>query len=270
MSMRCEDVEPLVQTHLDGELADEDRRELSVHLASCASCRDTVAEEARFHRELREKLRPPPLPGGMRERILTELDREDWRARKQTTSRLGWAFPAVASMAAACALIFFIMSSRDLGTDEAPLAYDAVRQHIRRPPVEVQGAAVNPWVQQYLSPMVQVPRFSDRDISLRGARLSHLRGRDAALLYYEAVINKRPYEVATFIVDAPDLNVSAGEREVIGGRELWVHESHGYNVVAHKDAAGIAYVFTSEMPKEDLLRVVVTSNLLLRGENLLR
>jgi anti-sigma factor (TIGR02949 family) len=263
MAIQCVDVETLVQTHLDGELAEEDASELQSHLAACSSCCEAAAEEARFHAELRHTLAPPVAPAGLRARISAELERDDSTARKDRRARWSWALPAAATLAAAAALFLFVVENQRAEV-EAPVAYDAVRQHIRRPPIEVQGAAVTPWVKQHLSPGVEVPRFSDRSTSLRGARLSHLRGRDAVLLYYDASVRGRRHAVTATILDAADLDLRTGERHAIGDRDLWVGQDRGYNIVTFKGPDGFGYVFTSEMDSESLLDFVVNSDLLLR------
>lgn len=262
MAIQCVDVETLVQTHLDGELAEEDASELQSHLAACSSCCESATDDARFHAELRHTLAPPPMPAGLCARITAELAREDWRARKSDRARWSWALPAAATLAAAAALLLFVVVNQRPEA-EAPVAYDAVRQHIRRPPIEVQGTAVTPWVKRHLSPVVEVPRFSDRGTSLRGARLSHLRDRDAVLLYYDASVGSRRHAVTATILEAAGLDLRIGQRHVVGGRELWVGHARGYNIVTLKGRNDIGYVFTSEMDSESLFQFVVNSDLLL-------
>jgi anti-sigma factor RsiW len=270
MSMHCNDVEPLLQAYLDNELAEGDTQDLTDHVSDCRSCREQVAEEARFHRTLRAHLRPPRASEGLRERIQVELDREEWRERKQSRRGWGWGWmlPATASAAACVALLFFAVSNPMPGQPEEDVANDAVRQHLRRPPMEVQGAAVKGWVQQHVSPAVRVPRFNHRDTNLRGARLSHLQGRDAALIYYDVQMGRRQYEVSAMIFDAADIEFRDGERHTVGDRTLWVAQSYGLSIVAHKDGEGIGYLFISEMNGRDLLDFVVTSDLVSRtGES---
>lgn len=264
MAIQCADVETLVQTHLDDELADEDARVLKEHLTSCRSCGVLASEEARFHAELRSKLAAPAMPAELAGRIAAELDRHDWRARKERVGRLSAVLPMAASLAAAAALLLFVVSTRD-GGSEPQLAQEAVRQHMRRPPIEVQGTAVSPWVERHMSPHVQIPTFS-QSTQLRGARLSHLRGRDAAQVFYDAFIGHRRHEVSAMIVpDAMDLKLRGGQRHVVDGRELWVGASHGYSVVFHKAVNGTVYLFTSDMDAGELLDLVADSDLLMRA-----
>ena len=123
---------------------------------------------------------------------------------------------------------------------------------------------MSPWVKRHLSPVAEVPRFSDRNTSLRGARLSHLRGRDAVLLYYDALVGSQRHNVTAVILDATDIDLRTGQRYAVGDGELWVGQERGYSVVTLKAGSGMGYVFTSEMGSQALLDFVVNSDLLLR------
>lgn len=264
MAIQCIDVETLVQTHLDGELAEEDARALNHHLSGCSTCCDAAAEEARFHAGLRQTLAPPAMPANLRAKLTAELDREDWQQRKSKQGFASWALPGAATVAAAAALLLFAVANQSPGNEPA-LAHDAVRQHIRQPPIEVQGAAVTPWVKRHLSPGIEVPRFSDHKTVLRGARLSHVKGRDAALVYYDAFVGSRRHAVTSVIFEAGGIDLRIGQHHRIGGHELWVGQDGGYNVVTLEDPNGFGYIFISEMGANELLNFVVNSDLLLRA-----
>lgn len=266
MAIQCADTETLVQTYLDGELADNDAETLQAHLGECANCNQLATEEARFHARLRERLTPPPAPEHLRGNILKALDQEDWRARKQRSSRWNWTLPAASSLAAVAALLFFFVSSNQ-SVSTPPVADDAVRQHLRRPPVEVTGTKVSPFVREHFSQQAHVPRFSDSSTGLLGARLSHMAGRDAAQLYYETRMGNRRYEVSVLIVESRRLDLCVGRPYRIGGRKLCLVKHRGHHVVTHTDENGWGYVFTSKMDGETLVDFVGTWDLLLASEN---
>lgn len=263
MAIQCADTESLVQTYLDGELADSDASALQGHLAECPECNQIATEEARFHASLRERLTPPNAPGHLRGSILEALDREDWQARKQRSSRWNWTLPVASSLAAVAALLFFVVSSNQSETTP-PVADDAVRQHLRRPPIEVSGAKVSPFVREHFSQQAHVPRFSNSRTGLLGARLSHLAGRDAAQLYYTTRMGNRVYDVTVLVLKPGRLNLCVGRRYTIGGRRLCLGHRKGMHMVTHIDERGLGYVFISEMDGPRLLEFVGTSDLLLR------
>ena len=264
MAIQCADIETLVQTYLDGELAESDASALQDHLDECTTCNQFATEEARFHARLRERLAPPPAPDHLRGNIMKALDQEDWRLRKQRSSRWNWTLPAASSLAAAAALLFFVVSSNQ-APRSAPVADDAARQHLRRPPIEVAGSSVKPWVREHLSPVAHVPRFSSTNTNLRGARLSHLLGHDAIRLFYTTRVEHRLYDVTVMLLDASALELCIGRKYRIGGRKLCVAQKRGLHIVTHEDGDGLGYVFISEMDADKMLQFVSTSDLLLRA-----
>lgn len=264
MAIQCDDTEPLVQTYLDGELAEEDAAVLQAHLAACTPCNQAATEVARFHARLREKLAPPTAPTHLRGRIFDALDREDISMRRQRASRWNWTLPAAASLAAAAALLFFFVSTNKQPA-ESPVAYDAVRQHQRRAPIEAAGAAAGSWVREHLSSDMHVPRFSSTSTSLRGVRLSHLRGHDAAQVFYETRVGHRLYDVSALILRPRKLKLCSGRSYEIGGRVFCVSRNRGFFVVTHKDEEGIGYVFISQMDPDTFLDFLGTSDLIWRS-----
>lgn len=265
MAIHCEDIETLVHSYLDGELAEHELHELETHLAECQACREHAEAEARFLDGLRTRLAAPPCPDTVRARLGKALDAED-RSRSQAArrARFGWVLPGTASVAAAAALVLFVAEWR-AEPEPQPVTYEAVRQHIRRPPLEVQGAGVTPFIEQHFRPRVALPRFSEPSVRLQGARLSHLRGRDAAQLFYEVRGHSGArHDMQVHIVDAADLELPERQRRVVGGRVIWVDPQLGYSTVTYRDEEGLAYVFTSDMEATELVRLVVSSDLLMR------
>lgn len=264
MAIQCADTDTLVQTYLDGELADADAAMLHGHLTECAVCAHTATEEARAHALLREKLAPPSMPMHLRDRVIEALAIDDWQSRRHSVARWSWTFPAAASVAAAAALVLFVVTNNQPAKNQA-VAEDAVRQHTRPLPIEVAGNSVPVFVREHLSPMAHVPRFSSTATSLRGARLSHLGGRDAALVFYETRMGNRLYDVSALIFDARDMRLCNGRMFDIGGRDVCVSQIQGFHVATHKDDRGIGYIFISEMDAMTMLDFVKTSDLLLRA-----
>lgn len=268
MAIHCSDIETLVNTYLDGELADDDACEFEAHTEDCAGCHERLEHEIEFRTELRRKLAPPRMPDELPARLMAALDQEDAALQQASRRRgLSWVLPGVASLAAAAALLLFVTYDPQAPAVEEPVTHEAVKAHLRQPPIEVQGAAsqVSPWISRHFQHGVEPPRFSSTDINLRGARLSHLRGRDAAQLFYEARRGSQRHEVQVHILDGSDLELRGTHRRV-GGRDLYVDGNLGYSIVTYKDPhGGMVYVFTSDMSARDLLDLVVNSDLLLKA-----
>jgi anti-sigma factor RsiW len=60
---QCNDIAPLLGSFEDGELAPHEMREVARHLASCASCEQTLAGYSKVGRLLRETASAPALDG---------------------------------------------------------------------------------------------------------------------------------------------------------------------------------------------------------------
>ncbi|ACY17825.1 anti-sigma factor family protein [Haliangium ochraceum] len=263
MPICCTDVDTLLQTYLDDELAEGESREFEAHLGVCGTCRGRTASAARFRDVIRDKLQPPRAPEDLRERVALALDREEWRMRR---SRRGWVLPGAATVAAAAAMLLFIVTSLPISGSASPVADDAVLQHMRRQAIEVQGAAVSPWERTQSSGEMRMPQFRGVRAKVKGARISELRGRPALQIFYKVMHGQRPYEVALQVFDAQDVDFGSGfpgsELRVANNRELWVGELRGYTVVAHRDAEGTGYMFTSaDYPAEDLASLVAEADL---------
>src|SRR6266545_8163254 len=109
MATQCNDIETLLPTYLDGELAAADRLSFDHHTADCSECREVVRSEAAYRARVRELLAPPAAPDGLDRRVRSALDGEDMRARaaRRQVGR-SWALPGAAGLAAAAALALFV------------------------------------------------------------------------------------------------------------------------------------------------------------------
>jgi hypothetical protein len=154
--------------------------------------------------------------------------------------------------------------------DSVTVGQDAIRQHMRRPPVEVAGAQASPWIREHFAADAVVPRFASSDVQFRGARLSRIRDRDAAQLFYDVRGSGLQHEVQVHIMrDAGTLEMP-DERAVIGGRALYIDSNHGHSVVMYRDQQGVLYLFTSDMNRASLVDLVGSSDLLMRVNERLR
>lgn len=72
----CSDVAALLQPHVDGELADEEQRQVADHLENCEACRAATSEQMWVRATLRS-LEREPAPSGLRAGVLAALDAAD-------------------------------------------------------------------------------------------------------------------------------------------------------------------------------------------------
>jgi hypothetical protein len=277
MPSHCMDIETLLPTYLDGELAPHDQLSFEHHMVDCVSCRDRVRDEASYLERVRQLLTPPAAPAALAGRVRDAIDQQD-RRRVAARRRAGWAWalPGGAATAAAAALALFAASEvapRQTMQAEAPTVRQVVRDRFDDTPLwggsprEISLAA-----EEYLRMPLSPPRFSTVDASLKGWRPRQIDGRLAAMLVYDV---SRPggqrHQITVHVLNARDLDLHGRERRVVSGKELWVASPLGVSTVSYKDRYGIGYVFSSDIDMDDLMSLVVSSDLLYKvNESLIR
>lgn len=277
MATQCKDIETLLPTYLDGELDPHDRLSFEHHTADCAECRERVRAEASYLQGVRSLLVPPAAPAELArlaERVRAGLDAEDRRAM-QVSRRVGvaWVLPGGASLAAAAALVLFVVSElrpAPSAPAEAPTVRQAVRDRVNDSPVRVGSPQeVSVAAQEYLRKPVRTPQFRPQGASLRGWQPRELDGRDAVLLLYDVPDSRGAlHQVTVHLIDASGLDLRGSERWKIGATELWVASLGGVSTVTYKDRFGFGYVFSSDMELEELAWLVVGTDIFHRSRQL--
>jgi anti-sigma factor RsiW len=273
----CESIDTLAMAYLDDELVAEERRELELHLLSCAGCKAHVEGERADLGLIRKALAPPPAPPALKASIQGLLDAEDRAAMR--ASRQRWTrflLPGSAALAAAAALAVFLTAptAQDAPAPSGGVAREALRVQSRKLPLEVQGAATGPWLRQNFAPRVEPPQFTSPGIELYGARLTAVQGHDAALLKYLVTVDGRQVTLTAVVIDDLRGDELAGGTPVkLGGnRMLHVHSADGTPVVTYVDAsdpvgARIGYAFACDgLTPNELLQLVVSSDLITRAQ----
>jgi hypothetical protein len=271
MATQCKDIETLLPTYLDGELASHDRLSFEHHLADCARCREEVRVEAVYLQRVRSLLAPPAAPAELHQRVHGLLDQED-RAALQVRRRVGWSWvlPAASSLAAAAALALFVVAELKPEAPvvgEAAAVRQAVRDRVNDSPIRVGSPQeVSVAAQEYLRKPVRTPQFQQQEAALRGWQPRELDGRDAVLLLYDVPDSRgQLHQVTVHVIDARGLDLRGSERWVLGATELWVARLSGVSTVTYKDEHGFGYVFSSDMHLEDLAWRVVGTDIFHRS-----
>jgi anti-sigma factor RsiW len=273
----CQSIDTLAMAYLDDELVSEERRELELHLLSCAACKAHVETERAEIALVRKALAPPPAPAAMKvsiQRLLDAEDRAAARAARQRWTR--FVLPGSAALAAAAALAVFVFAQpgRDAPAVSGTVAREAVRVQSRKMPLEVQGPSTGQWLRQNFAANVEPPRFTEPGIELVGARLTAVAGHDAALLKYLVTMGARQFTLTAVVID--DMRgdeLSGGTAVRLGGNgRLHLHSADGTPAVTYVDesapmGARIGYAFASDGLKPDeLVELVVSSDLIRRAQ----
>jgi anti-sigma factor RsiW len=267
----CQSIDTLSMAFLDDELAGEERRELELHLIDCAACRAHVDGEKAELNMLRGALAPPAMPDLFRAKLGRVLDAED--AQVQKTERKRWSrylLPGSAMIAAAAALAVFV-AVRPADDKVSATTHEVVRQQTRSMPLEVQGASTGPWLREHFAPTMELLQFSANEpVKLMGARLTAVNGHDAALLEYNVSFGDAPFRLSAVVVrDLRSDELSGGQEIQVGDRALHLVEIDGVPAVTFVDDNRTGYVFmASRLSANELVRLVVSSNLIDRAQNI--
>ena len=263
--MRCAEIDNLIHAYLDGELVGEEASSVEHHVGGCADCRERVAFQTHFKADLRAKLRSrfarPEPPPRLLAAVRAGLDQADLRR--------GWrqAAPAGALLAVASLALVVGLSSRG----DSAIVEEAIQGHVKNLPIEVGGPSatdeeIRAWMQDKVPVPVRPPlrrvvltiRTPDGavpdDVALVGARMYHLRNRDAGQIRYR--VGRSP--VSVFVFDPSGFDFSASQRRTVGGRDIYLTEERGYSVALYRDR-GVGYAVTSDLAPEELMRLVEAS-----------
>jgi anti-sigma factor (TIGR02949 family) len=241
MAFACADIDTLVHTYLDGELAVHDLEDLEQHMAGCASCKARVDEELQFRAELRQKLAPPRAPDLLKARVSALLDAEDRAATTAQRKRnISWVLPGAASVAAAAALVLvFALPNRD-----------------QSEPAQPANGNTPPGPARLTAPQqVPVP-----DLAAFGARPKSFRQEpDRADIMYESNHNSRRVFQLSIFPDRRDVQTH-GQRIELDGIEMWLMPFGGSSAVTILRGSQ-AYVLQSDSySTEELLEIVRRSS----------
>jgi Putative zinc-finger len=235
MPTQCHDIETLLPTYLDGELASHDHLSFEHHMADCATCRDRVLSEGAYRARVRELLAPPAPPDELAAQVRKALDLEDAQARR-ARRRFGrnWALPATSVCAAAAALVLFLTSqsrpaqvAEDHGSESrGPSSADrSLRLALSSSGREQPSRNLGNWQ----------PRTAEFTVSSDGG--SHY--------------------VRLQVVKCGALDLRGHEHVRVSGTELWLGRRGELKTIIHQRPDRTCLVFTSDMEADKLLSGVM-------------
>jgi len=239
----CTSIDQLAMAYLDDELADEELRELELHLRECAACRGRVEAEREELAQLRERLAAPPMPDVVRARLAAVLDTEDAAARQSRFT--AWILPGTASLAAVAALALFVLLPREAAQ---PTAAKVARIGIVAPEVRVSPVSTG-------DHGVSVDHFARSHAELDGRQVENH-------LYRVRFGNHDERTIQASVFDARGLDLAIGQHLRVDGQELWVTPfgDRSYAVAIRNGTTG--YVFTSpNLAPRDLIDIIVRFDL---------
>jgi anti-sigma factor RsiW len=236
MPTHCHDIETLLPTYLDGEMASNDHLSFEHHMADCEACRDRVLAEGAYRARVRELLTPPPAPAHLAARVREALDHHEQQART-ARRRFGrsWALPGMSVLAAAAALVLFVTShaSRDGdGETRGQLAATSGADRLLHLPLSPSGlgspggGALTSWL----------PRRVEFDVQRSDAQ---------------------KHSVLLQVLGCRGIDLRGDEHVPVTGSDVYVGRRGRLNTVTLDRGNGVCLVFTSDMEADQLLSGVL-------------
>jgi len=248
--MSCEEISKYLDAYVDGELEAGLMLEVESHVDGCETC----AARERLKRDLKSQIaalgRRIEAPEHLRQRVAGISSRR--RRRKLI------ALATAAPLAAAAALLLVVFwESPEPPVEDEPLAAvvdDVVQRHARELPMEVEGAdpsVAASWFRGKVEFPVRVPHLDLQNASFDGARLSHVRDRQAAHMVYTV----DGHRVTLMIFNTDTVTIRGGDLVHVAGRDVVLGRRKGFNVAVMLDG-DMAYAFSSDLPRGRLLDIV--------------
>jgi hypothetical protein len=142
---------------------------------------------------------------------------------------------------------------------------DGIALHARTLPLDYAASdagLVQSWLEGKLDFGVRLPRFSHGrpgvQPELRGVRLSTLHSRPAAMVTYTVSQGEEGRRLSLLIVDDDRVGQLPGTAREVGGHDVFVAQSRGYNMATWRNGE-IVYSLISDLDEGDILRLVAAA-----------
>lgn len=256
-----------LDAYLDGEVDPNTQIEFERHLSTCAGCQELLAFSRKVKTEVRRSCRSAKAPPDLRARICANMAEERRATGEPVPLIRVFRMPKRVGIPLATAAAVLMGLTWGIGTSDEeaqtaratamPMFEDVVRVHSSELPADVRAERPQQ-VERFFRNKVRFPvrpaEFERRDTKLIGGRLSNVRDRRAAALYYD--VGGRRMTVVVF--DGPGPLEHGAFRARMLGRQLYYQQVNGYTVPLRRQD-GLTYAFTADMEQQAVLRMAATA-----------
>jgi anti-sigma factor RsiW len=251
----CDAFRRLISLFLDGELVGEDRAAFEEHVASCGSCRASLAEERAVVAAVQDALPLYKAPDRLRETVTGLLS-------VRPVGRIPWMSALAAGLATAVltGAVWFTRSPAAVPGEPEPaseFAALAARTHLRytqgRLPLEVssdRADEISRWFDGRVPFRLALPDYpvgpgTRKTYQLAGGRLVSFKNDSAAFVAYR--MDDRP--ISLLISSASLVRPARGDVVASGNLRFHIESVDGLKVITWTDN-GLTYALASDLDVE--------------------
>jgi len=238
--MTCDEVKPLLNARMDGEIDSAQSAALDSHLADCPSCARDLERLYDIRIAIRGGMPYHTAPPALRDQVRFALRGADYldRAKTRRPWRM-WGSVAAAFVVCVLASALFLVNrhnQRILVADEFLSAHQRALIGRAVDVVSSDQHTVKPWFNGKLAFAPEVIYLVDQGFPLVGGRLHYIDNRTVAALVYQ----RRKHSINLFIW--PSTRSDQAEQQF---------SNHGYNII-HWTRSGASYWAVSDVNSADL------------------
>jgi anti-sigma factor RsiW len=254
--MTCEEARDQLLDAQRARLAPETRAALQTHLQTCAACGQEAAAEALLSEALENRLPQHAAPLALKRRLAAEWPGVP-TAAPRPSRRWGRYLVPAAAVAAVLLIVVPLAYQRAEERASARMVAEAVNDHLRilssQHPLDIESGGIHqvkPWFEGRLD-FAPVLRFDgDQDFPLRGGAVGYYLDRKAAVF----IFNRRLHTISLFVFRADGLPWPTRGLRRVGGGEVHVTTSRGFNSVLWRDGE-LGYALVSDVDPAELVRL---------------
>lgn len=256
--MDCQKTKEYLYPFLDGQLDDQTNLLVKEHLESCPLCSLEWKQEKKFDSLIRQNISCEKAAFSLRETVLNRIE------QTQELRPLPFTFyhirPAIATILAVLIIAIVTIPSILKKPEGLPVFSASILSHTKflQGALPIELASNNPnqiknWFQGKLDFALNIPDLSSKGANLVGARLCHLREREAAYLIYE----KNGHYISVFVINAKGLSIPKAKKTMLDEKTFYLKSEKGYQSILCLEKGGdIGCIFVSDLPEDELMKII--------------